>query len=138
MRTAEPFTGGATLAVQSSPGRPVRVLVVDDEDDIRETVAEVLLAEGYDVETAPNGLEALRRVGDHPIDLVLLDLMMPVMDGWSFQTRLRADPKTASLCVVAVTASWDAGADPGFNAYLPKPFDLGQLLAIVGEFCPSK
>jgi CheY-like chemotaxis protein len=115
--------------------RTRRVLVVDDEPEIRDTVADVLSAEGYSVQTAPNGLEALRHVAAEPVDLVLIDLMMPVMDGWVFESMVRQNPKTAHMPVVAVSALPPDVRAPGFNARLHKPFDLDQLLNTVEQMC---
>ena len=108
-----------------------RVLVVDDEVDIRETIADVLSSEGYDVDTAHNGAEALRRMDAHAPDIVVVDLMMPVMNGWDFHERVRRDPTFASTPVVAVSAMLDNEASRRFNAYLRKPFDLDALLGVL-------
>ncbi len=112
-----------------------RVLVVEDEDDIRDTLADVLTAEGYVVETAQNGLEALALVKSMEPDLVLVDLMMPVMNGWDFHRRIRQNPSTAGLRVVAVSAIQDDNSAERFDGYLRKPFDISALLATVQGFC---
>ena len=105
------------------------VLVIDDDNDIREAVAEILLSEGYEVEQARNGVEGLRaaRAG-HP-SLILLDLMMPVMNGWQFREAQRADPEIADVPVVIVSAA--AGKELDAAAYLHKPFELPELVAVV-------
>lgn len=115
-----------------------RVMVVDDEDDIRDTLALVLESEGYEVTTAANGRDALDRLdGALAPDLVLLDLMMPVMNGWDFHARLRQHPSHASLPVIAVTAFDDRTDDSlegrAFDGYLQKPFDLDRLLSTVSR-----
>jgi CheY-like chemotaxis protein len=115
---------------------PTRVLVVDDEHDIRETLADVLTAEGYSVQTAANGQEALDVVQRRPVDVVLVDLMMPIMDGWTFFSRVRHDPKTATLPIVAVSAM-PVEDEPRFTARLRKPFDLKTLLDTVSGLCPA-
>src|SRR5260221_729225 len=73
------------------------VLVVDDDRDICEAIGTILSEEGYDVRTAFNGLDALRLMGDRTPDLLLLDLMMPVMDGWQVMRVLRADKQLRAV-----------------------------------------
>jgi CheY-like chemotaxis protein len=138
MRTIESSTEQVLGGRGVSPSReatPRRVLVVDDENDIRDTLADVLTAEGYSVQTAANGLEALDVVQRRPIDVVLVDLMMPIMDGWTFFSRVRRDPKTADLPIVAVSAM-PPEAGEGFTARLRKPFDLEKLLETMSDVCP--
>jgi CheY-like chemotaxis protein len=113
---------------------PFRVLVVDDEEDIRVSLADVLSAEGYDVDTAPNGFEAWQRLQAQRPDVVLVDLMMPVMNGWDFQARVRHDPMHATTPLVAVSAVRDPDSGTRFNAYLRKPFDIETLLGVVERF----
>src|SRR3954471_1338862 len=96
----------------SSPSSTKRILIVDDDDDIRETLSQVLTDEGYTVETAINGLEALnqlRRTTTIP-SLILLYLMMPVLNGFEFQVAKSRDPLLASIPVIIVSASMDARA----------------------------
>jgi DNA-binding response OmpR family regulator len=106
------------------------ILVVDDERDIRDTIAELLAEEGYAVEEAGDGAEALAKARDcHPV-VVLLDLMMPGMNGWEFRARQRGDPELASIPVIVLSA---LGKVPGVDAaaYLQKPFGLEDLLSAV-------
>lgn len=106
------------------------ILVVDDEADIRDTIAELLADEGYAVEEASDGAEALAKAkGCHPA-MVLLDLMMPGMNGWEFRARQRDDPDLAGIPVIVVSA---LGRVPGVDAagYLQKPFELDDLLSVV-------
>jgi CheY-like chemotaxis protein len=106
------------------------ILVVDDERDIREAIAELLEEEGYDVEAAGDGAEALDKArACHPV-VVLLDLMMPVMNGWEFRARQRGDPELASIPVIVVSALGKV-ADVEAAAYLQKPFELDALLDAV-------
>jgi CheY-like chemotaxis protein len=111
------------------------VLVVDDDPDILEAVAEILEGEGYRVARARNGLEALERVEEQAPALVLLDLMMPVMDGVGFGRELRARHPAAHLPIVVISADGnpDRAAVPGTVGILPKPFDIEALLALVSE-----
>jgi CheY-like chemotaxis protein len=103
-----------------------RIMVVDDDRDIRESLRRLLEEEGFDVQTCPDGLralEALRAAGGDRPDLVILDLMMPVMDGWQFRVRQRADPGLADIPVLAISAGVRAkAAGVAANAYLEKPF----------------
>jgi CheY-like chemotaxis protein len=108
------------------------VLHVEDDPDIRDVVCELLEAEGYEVVQAPHGQRALEllQAGLRPC-VVLLDLMMPVMDGATFLARLRAIPSLAALPVVIVSASRPV---PGAVAVLGKPFELDALLGTVRRF----
>ena len=113
-----------------------RVLIVEDEPDIRELVVHHLKREGYQVSAASSGEEALRQVQAAPPDLVLLDLMMPAMDGLEVCRRLRQDPATAMLPIVMLTAKGDEvdrvlGLEIGADDYIVKPFSPKELLARV-------
>jgi CheY-like chemotaxis protein len=104
------------------------VLVVDDDDAIREVIAEVLRDEGYAVTVAANGEQALREIrGPHRPDLVLLDLMMPVMSGWELLVQLQSNEDLSEIPVVTVSAM----SAPGVVEHLSKPVDLGELLDTV-------
>jgi two-component system response regulator CpxR len=105
------------------------VLVVDDDEAIRQVVSEVLRDEGYDVVCAENGLVALRELSNHHPDLVLLDLMMPVMSGWEVLEELQANDELSRIPVVVVSAM----TAPGVSEHLAKPIDLDHLLATVGR-----
>jgi phosphate regulon transcriptional regulator PhoB len=113
-----------------------RVLIVEDEPDIRELVVHHLKREGYQVSAASSGEEALRQVQAAPPDLVILDLMMPAMDGLEVCRRLRQDPATAMLPIVMLTAKGDEvdrvlGLEIGADDYVVKPFSPKELLARV-------
>jgi CheY-like chemotaxis protein len=112
----------------------LRVLVVDDESDIREAIAELLCDEGYEVEEAGNGEEALVKAREHHPGLVLLDLMMPGMSGWEFRSRQRSDPELAAIPVVVLTAVGRTAGVEGVTAYLSKPFELGDLLTMIRRY----
>ena len=103
-----------------------RVLVVDDYPDAREMYAEYLQYAGFDVIEAGNGLEALQRASDSQPDIILMDLSLPVMDGWEATRRLKADKSTAGIPVVALTghvlAGFSDGAKKaGCDAFVTKP-----------------
>jgi two-component system, OmpR family, response regulator MprA len=104
------------------------ILVVDDEKAIRELLCRVLAIAGYEVEAAADGYEALERVSTRRPDLILLDLMMPVLDGWTVLDRLRdtTDPPP----VVVVSAYLDRGraVAAGASGYIDKPFRSAELL----------
>jgi two-component system response regulator CpxR len=111
-------------------GRRASVLVVDDDHAIREVMAEVLRDEGYDVVCAENGLQALREMRkEHRPDLVLLDLMMPVMSGWEVLEQIEGSADLSRIPVVVVSAM----SGPGGHEHLSKPVDLARLLATVGR-----
>ncbi|KQV24226.1 MULTISPECIES: response regulator transcription factor [unclassified Kitasatospora] len=117
-----------------TPGGTARLLVVDDEPALRDALESSLAFEGYEVTTATDGFEALDAVErDHP-DLVLLDIMMPRMDGLTAVRRMRARGDTAPvLMLTARDAVGDrvTGLDVGADDYLAKPFELDELLARV-------
>ena len=103
-----------------------RVLVVDDYPDAREMYAEYLRFSGFDVVEAANGREALQSAVDHWPDIILMDLSLPVMDGWEATRRLKADERTASIPVVALTGHALAGISEGAmragcDAFVTKP-----------------
>ena len=113
--------------------RPKRTLVVDDDHDIAELVRLALTDEGYDVVIASNGSVALHAMRTEPFDLILLDMRMPVMDGWEFAREYHALPAPRAP-VVVVTAARDAAeraAEVQADGYISKPFSLEELLAVV-------
>lgn len=107
-----------------------RVLVVDDELDIREAVTEVLSYEGHEVVTACDGAEALVKCAALHPDLVLLDLMMPGMNGWEFRAAQLRDAAIAEIPVVVLSALGRVSTIDAL-AFLPKPFSLDDLLELV-------
>ena len=117
-----------------------RILVVDDEPDIRELVRLNLEIEGYDVVLAPTGNAALATLEAEPIDLVLLDVMMPGIDGWEVLSRIKGnrDPRLSEVPVVMLTARADdldriRGGIEGAVRYITKPFGVTELNDIVRE-----
>jgi len=105
-----------------------RLLVVDDEDTIRVLVSRILAAKGYAVASARNGREALAKIAADRPDLVLLDLMMPEIDGWAVLERLRGTPNPPPVLVISACVDRDRALREGAWACLAKPFDSGQLL----------
>jgi CheY-like chemotaxis protein len=110
------------------------VLVVDDEPTLLAVVADVLREEGYTVVVAGGGRAALASFTDAPPDLVVLDVMMPGMDGHAAYRALRALPGGAAVPVVFASAAADANGLPnGAAAFLRKPYDLEALLALIAR-----
>jgi two-component system, chemotaxis family, chemotaxis protein CheY len=115
-----------------------RILVVDDDETIRQIVRLCLSDEGYDVLEAANGLAALELLTECQPSLILLDLRMPVMDGWEFARRYRGAPGP-HVPIVAFVAALNAQsecADLETAGILAKPFDLDDLLSIVRNQVP--
>ena len=113
------------------------ILVVEDNDDVRDMMAVTLELEGHKVLTAANGQEALNLLhrGIHPC-LILLDMMMPVMTGWEFRTAVENDPVLKHIPIIVVSAATgDSIARTAADAVLPKPIDVDRLLTVVCEFC---
>jgi CheY-like chemotaxis protein len=113
-----------------------RVLVVDDDDVIRQLITVNLELEGFEVATAVDGQDCLDKVADVDPVVVTLDIMMPRLDGWEAASRLRADPRTAGIKVVLLSAraqeaDLQRGDRIGVDAYLTKPFDPDELIATV-------
>ena len=110
-----------------------KILVVDDEDDILHFLDLVLSEKGYAVKTAASGHEALTYAQLDPPDLVLLDIMMPQMDGWEVLKLLRVDEATSQVPVAMLSARTEAkdrvqGLQEGAIDYICKPFSLQELL----------
>ncbi len=112
------------------------VLVVDDEQDIRLAVSEVLADEGFVVLAAGDGAEALTKARAFHPGLVLLDLMMPGMNGWEFCAARRQDPELARIPVVGVSA---LGRVAGIEAagFIQKPFDVDELVSAVRQYAAA-
>ena len=111
-----------------------RILVVEDDDTIRDLITEILQSAGYRVERASDGLQALVKVSVSRPDIIVLDLMMPVMDGWTFLEHFRKNPECSGTPVVVTSAyhtpSKTARELP-VQAFLAKPFDMDTLVGVV-------
>ncbi len=107
--------------------------MVEDDGDIRELLVELLESEGYRVSSAENGAQALAKVRLNPPDLILLDLMMPVMSGWEFRAQQIREPSIAEVPVVVMSAFAN---DLASTSTLPKPFRLEDVLAAVYRHAP--
>lgn len=109
----------------------MRILIVEDEDDLRSALVRSLRDEGYAVDAANNGADGLFNAESNDYDAIVLDVMMPQMDGWEVLKRLRKTKKTPTLMLTARDQSRDRvkGLDTGADDYVVKPFDLPELLA---------
>jgi two-component system OmpR family response regulator len=109
----------------------MRVLVVEDEPDLLDSLIKALREDGYAVDGAPDGEEGLYKAENYDYDAIVLDIMLPVIDGWELLRRLRKIKKTPVLMLTARDAVRDRvrGLDTGADDYLVKPFDLAELLA---------
>jgi CheY-like chemotaxis protein len=113
------------------------VLIVEDDADLRDMMAQLLSLEGFNAASVSNGREALEYLhnGARP-DVILLDLMMPVMDGWEFRRRQQADPAMADVPVIVLSAlDQSRAADVNASAFLKKPLDFDRLLTLVRTYC---
>lgn len=125
------------------PSLPSSILVADDEHHIRAVVVTKLRQQGYDVREAAHGEEALEMILAHPPMLVVTDLQMPVMSGLQLCQALRADPRTADIPVVLVTARGhllheeDLGAT-NVARVISKPFSARELVAVVGAILAGR
>jgi two-component system, OmpR family, response regulator MprA len=112
----------------------VHILIAEDDRAVRESLGRALRLEGYEVDTATNGAEALTSVAEHHPDLVLLDVSMPIVDGLTVARVLRGERNHVPILMLTArteTSDRVAGLDAGADDYLPKPFDLDELLARV-------
>ena len=111
-----------------------KILVVDDDEDNRNVAAQYLAFLGAEVRTAGDGAAGLEALKSFAPTFILLDLSMPEMDGWEMHRRLRAEPATAAIPVIALTAhamqeDTKKALDSGFNGYITKPFLLNTFIA---------
>ena len=117
-----------------------KILVVDDDTEIQLTLREVLEDEGFCVEVAGNGVEALERLQGFSPSLILLDLMMPVMSGAKFREHQLARQSIASIPTILITAdsrAHEVARDLGVHELIPKPIGLSELLEVVRHYCPA-
>lgn len=115
-----------------------KILVVEDQDEIRELIQRRLQRKRFEVVTAANGADAVRAARKEMPALVIMDLDLPVMDGWEATKRIKGDPATAGIPVLALTAHTtsgdrDAEYEAGADAFLTKPIDFDHLFARIDE-----
>lgn len=114
-----------------------RIMIVDDDKEIRETLVDLLTQEGFEVVEASDGVDALDRLskGAHP-NLILLDLMMPKMDGWKFHGEIQKDSKLAAIPIVVMTAAGQKSSSSiPAKGVLHKPFTLDTVVDMISRFC---
>lgn len=125
---------------RQSPQQLARVLVVDDDANIRRMMIAALKRDGYAFLEAPNGRDALELMRHEHPDVVVLDLMMPIVSGWQVLQERQHDPVLSRIPVIVVSANRDpelaSAIDKGVCAFLPKPFDIGALAALVKSCVP--
>ena len=123
---------------------PIRVVCIEDESEMIDLVSMILSREGYQVIGAPSGLQGLQIVEDTQPELVLLDLMMPDLDGWEVYQRLKANPKTTSVPIIVLTArAQSIDKILGLHIakvddYITKPFSPTELLASIAKVLSKK
>lgn len=137
-------SGSAELTARG-PTRTAQglVLIVDDNEGNRDVLARLLQRQAYDVDTAENGLQALDKLNDGTFDLVLLDIMMPEMDGYEVLERLKADERLRHVPVIMISALTELDSvarciEMGAEDYLPKPFNPTILKARIGACLEKK
>lgn len=134
-RRDEPPSSSAAQPRPRGEGQHDTVLVVDDDTSILDTVSAILSGEGYDVVSAASGQEALDAVARKRPQLILLDMRMPIMDGWAVARALRDQGVDVPIVVMTAAESAKRWADEvGAEGYLAKPFGLDELLATVDRF----
>ncbi len=112
------------------------IVVADDDPDILSIVSMSLETQGYDVHKATNGREAVDLARDHHPDLIIIDMMMPVMSGYEAVTELKADDSTRAIPIVGLSAKamatdMERATDVGIDGYITKPFRIAQVLSVI-------
>jgi two-component system cell cycle response regulator DivK len=119
-----------------------KILVVEDQEDNRQILRDLLASAGYDMAEAENGQEALAAVAQHKPDLILMDIQLPIMDGYEATRRIKAMPGFNSIPIIVVTSYALSGdeakaRDAGCDAYVTKPYSPRALLAKIREYLPK-
>ena len=120
-----------------------RILVVEDQEDNRQIIRDMLAGTDYEIIEAENGEEALAAVAKQRPDLILMDVQLPIMDGYEATRRIKADPALRSIPIIAVTSYALSGEDKraraaGCDDYVAKPYSPRQLLAKIRQHLPSR
>jgi PAS domain S-box-containing protein len=136
----EPITSAAEPAETTACPPSATVLVIDDDPAVRDLMVRQLSKEGFQVETAANGQEGLHLAQKLRPDVITLDVMMPMMGGWSVLSALKADPNLADIPVVMLTImdEQDTGFSLGASDYLTKPIDYKRLTKMLSHYRPSQ
>ena len=116
-----------------------RIMVVEDQPDNRKIIRDVFAPTGYEIIEAENGEEALAAIAKARPDLILMDIQLPIMDGYTATRRIKADPALRSIPVIAVTSYALSGEEKkareaGCDDYIPKPYSPRELLAKVRQY----
>jgi two-component system cell cycle response regulator DivK len=119
-----------------------RILVIEDTEDNRRIIGDLLTSVGYELIEAADGVEGVAIAQSHQPDLILMDIQLPVMDGYDATRRIRAIPELADVPIIAVTSYALSGdeakaRDAGCDGYVAKPFSPRELLAKIREFLPD-
>jgi two-component system cell cycle response regulator DivK len=118
-----------------------RILVVEDQEDNRQILRDLLATTDYEVMEAVNGEEALAAVAKQRPDLILMDIQLPILDGYEATRRIKADPTLSSIPIIAVTSYALSGDEAkaraaGCDDFVPKPYSPRQLLAKIRQYLP--
>jgi two-component system, cell cycle response regulator DivK len=118
-----------------------RILVVEDQPDSRQIIRDMLAGTDYEITEAENGEEALTAIEKQRPDLILMDIQLPIMDGYTATNQIKANPALRSIPIIAVTsyalASEETKARAGCDDYVTKPFSPRQLLAKIRQYLPQ-
>jgi two-component system cell cycle response regulator DivK len=119
-----------------------RILVVEDQDDNRRIIRDLLTSAGYELIEAEDGEAGVRLAGSERPDLILMDIQLPVLDGYEATRRIKADPELRAIPIIVVTSYALSGDDQkaiaaGCDAYVAKPFSPRELLATIRRFLPE-
>ena len=129
------------ISPATETAKPSIVLVVDDDANIRKMIVAALRRDGYEFREAGNGRDALELMRTSPPDVVVLDLMMPILSGWEVLEEREQEESLKRIPVILISANRDpevaSAVDKGICAFLPKPFDIGALSALV-QSCVSQ
>jgi len=114
-----------------------RILVVEDQPDNRQIIRDMLAPTDYEITEAEDGKQALAAIAKQRPDLILMDIQLPIMDGYTATSRIKADPALRSIPIIAVTSyalSGQKARAAGCDDYVPKPFSPRQLLAKIRQY----
>ena len=119
-----------------------RILVVEDQPDNRQIIRDMLAGTGYEITEAENGEEALAAIAKQRPDLILMDIQLPIMDGYAATRRIKNDPALKSIPIIAVTSYALSGEEKkareaGCDDYVPKPYSPRQLVAKIWQYLSS-
>ena len=118
-----------------------RILVVEDQEDNRHIIRDMLSALDYELAEAENGVEALAAIAKQKPDLILMDIQLPIMDGYETTRRIKAQPRMKDIPIIAVTSYALSGdeqkaRDAGCDDFVPKPYSPRKLLAKIRQYLP--